>query len=86
MTGGVWQILSQALGNLKNLHFNNCTFWPIFELKKYREVIFHERKIKEKLSSGLENDMRQFFNGALENFKIGIIYEILLSEVENLWA
>ena len=42
LTWGIWGILNRALENLKNLLFNR-PLWPkyiIFELKKYRGVMF----------------------------------------------
>ena len=44
LTWGIWRILTRALENLKNLLFN-WLLWPkyiMFELKKYRGVMFHD--------------------------------------------
>ena len=41
---GIWQNLTRALESLKKIHFNG-SFWAkyiLFELKKYRGIIFHE--------------------------------------------
>ena len=62
-----------------------------FDLKKYRGVIFHDAetscKVEEKLTCGLENEMRDFENFHQNTWK----YQnwdfdgILLSKVENAW-
>ena len=46
MTRGIWRILTRALKSLKNCVLMG-SLWPkyiMFELKKYRGVIFHDTK------------------------------------------
>ena len=63
-----------------------------FDLKKYRGVIFHDTKshakFEEKLTCGLENDMRNLADFHQNTWKCQNWYfhEILLSQVENSWA
>ena len=71
------------------------SFWPkyiMFELKKYRWVIFHDTeewwKFEEKLTCGLENHMRnlvKFYQSTwrCQNWDFD---GILLFKVENAWA
>ena len=43
LTRGIWEILTRALESLKNLHFNGLLLkYIMFELKKYRGVMFHD--------------------------------------------
>ena len=43
-----------------------CAKYTTFDLKKYREVIFHDseeyQRLEERLACGLENDMRNLAN------------------------
>ena len=70
-------------------------FWPkykMFELKKYRGVIFQDTrewcKFEEKVTCGLENDMRNLANFHQSTWKCQNwdFDGILLSKVENIWA
>ena len=47
LTWGIWQILTQALENLKNLHFNGLLKY-MFELKKYKGIMFDGTDIDTK--------------------------------------
>ena len=46
LTWGIWQILTRALESLPNSHFiwttSDQRIYIMFELKKYRRVIFHD--------------------------------------------
>ena len=46
LTWGIWRVLTLARRSLKTLHFNGflVTKYIMFELKKYRGVIFHDTK------------------------------------------
>ena len=60
----IWWILIWALEFLKIsfLIVSFCAKYITLDLKKYREVTFHamksDAKFEEKLTSGLENDLR----------------------------
>ena len=65
----VWGILTQALTCLKHLHFNglSLTKYIIFELKKYRKVMFDGnkdwcKKFEAKLTCAFQNDMKNLAN------------------------
>ena len=84
----------------KHLKFSNIftlmsSFWAryiLFELKKYRVVIFHElksdAKFEEKITYGLKNNMRNLANlyQSTWKFQNWDFDGILLSQVENVWA
>ena len=63
----------------------------MFELKRDREVIFHDTKsdskFEENLSCGLENDMKNITNFYQSTWKSQNwdFDGILLSKVENVW-
>ena len=83
-------ILIRALKNLKNLHFD-WSFPVMFDLKKYRGVIFHDTrdaKFEEKITCALENNMKNLANFHQSTWKSqNLDFDgILLSKVENIWA
>ena len=57
--------------NVQNYYNEKCAKYLMFDLKKYRGVIFHdtEAKFEEKLTCGLENDMRNMVNFHQSNLK-----------------
>ena len=63
-----------------------CAKYLMFDLKKYRGVIFHNTE--EKLTCGLENDMRNMANFHQSTWKCQNwdFDGILFSKVENIWA
>ena len=64
----------------------------MFDLKKYREVIFHDTrewaKFEEKLTCGLGNNIRNLASFHQSTWKSQNLdfYGVLLSKVENPWA
>ena len=80
LTWGIWQILTQALENLKNLHFNRLLLTKVYNVwaKKSVEELFLmalniDEKFERKLTSGLENDTRNlasFQQSTFERLKI----------------
>ena len=87
--------MTQALENLKNLHFNGvlltkvCNVWA----KKDTEELFfltleRDAKFEEKLTCGLENNMRNLANFYQNTWKCQNWYfnGILLFKVEHAWA
>ena len=69
-----------------------CAKYTTFDLKKYKGVYFmtlkSHAKFEEKLTCGLENDMRNLANFHQNTWKCQNWYfhGILLSKVENAWA
>ena len=59
--------------NVQNYCNEKCVKYLMFDLKKYREVIFHDTEgwfqISNKLTCGLENDMRNMANFYQSNLK-----------------
>ena len=69
-----------------------CAKYTTFDLKKYKGAYFmtlkSHAKFEEKLTCGLENDMRNLANFHQNTWKCQNWYfhGILLSKVENAWA
>ena len=92
----IWQILTQALNSLKNLHFNRLLLTKVYNVWAKKKVqrsylSWHWRAIKKfekKLTWGLENDTRNFanFHQSTRKFQNWDFDGILLSQVENVWA
>ena len=78
----IWSILTRALWSLKNLLFD----W--FLLCNVYNVWPKNAKLKESLTCGLENDMRNLANSHQSTWKCQNcdIDGILVSNVENAWA
>ena len=59
--------------NVQNYYNEKCAKYLMFDLKKYRGVIFHDTegwsKFEDKLTCGLENDMRNMANFHLSTWK-----------------
>ena len=59
--------------NVQNYYNKKCAKYLMFDLKKYRRVIFltlkGDAKFEEKLTSGLENNMRNMANFHQSNLK-----------------
>ena len=91
LTWGIWRIFTPVLKSLKNLHFNGLlwTKFIMFELKKYRGVMFHDIKDWSKISRKI--DLRfgkwheEFGKFLSEHLKVSNwdIDGIPLSKVEN---
>ena len=93
----IWWILIRALKSLKKLHFDwslLCKVYNVWPKKVQRSVFHHTETLKshakfeEKLTCGLENDMRNLANFHQNTWKCQNWYfhGILLSKVENVWA
>ena len=69
-----------------------CAKYLMFDLKMYRGVFFHgtkgDTKFEEKLTCGLENDMRNMANFHRSTWKSqnSDFDEILQSKVQKVWA
>ena len=88
----LWRILIGALKILKNLHFDWCLLCKVYNVwpKKSTEELYFmtlksHAKFEERLTCGLENDMRNMANFHQNNWKCQTWYfhRILLSKVEN---
>ena len=83
LTGGIWEILTRALENLKNFHFNEFLLGKVyfFELKKYRRVIFHETEEGYKIWRGIDlsfqNWHKEFDKFWPEHSKVSNIFTLL---------
>ena len=96
LTWGIWQILTQALNSLKNLHFNKLLLTKVYNVWAKKKVqrsylSWHWRTIKKfekKLTCGLENDTRNSanFHQSTRKFQNWDFDGILLSKVANVWA
>ena len=80
--------MTWALENLKNFHFND-SFWAkyiLFELKKYRGVIFHETEEGYKIWRGIDlsfqNWHKQFHKFWPEHLKVSKILILM----DSFWA
>ena len=90
----IWWILTQALESLKNVLFDwlLCAKKITFDLKKSEELSFltlkRDAKFEEKLTCGLQNDMRNLpnFHQSTQKSQNWDFDEILLLKVENVWA
>ena len=75
----IWWILIRALKSLKKLHFDwslSCKVYNVWPKKK------------ERLTCGLENDMRNLakFHQSTRKSQNWEFHWVLLSKVENVWA
>ena len=96
LTWGIWQILTRALENLKNLHFNGFLLNKVYNgwaKKKYRGVLFdgteYRCKIWRKTDLCFQKWHREFSKFSPEHVwkcKNWNFDGILLSKVQNLWA
>ena len=94
LTQGIWQNLTWKLKSLKSYTLMHC-FWPnyiMFELKKYRTVIFHDtrvwfilpRKIDLWVGKGHE-EFGKFSPELTKVSKLGLSLAPLY-KVENVWT
>ena len=93
LTQGTSQILTRALKSKKTFVLIG-SLWPkylLFELQKYRGVIFHDTEdlypFWRKLTCSLKKDLRNLANSHQSTCKCQNLDfdEILLSKVEKLW-
>ena len=89
LTWGISQILTQVLESLKNFHFNSLYFWAnyiLFDLKKYRGVIFQETEEGYKIWGGIDlsfqNWHKEFRKFWPEHLKVSKI----LTLIGSFWA
>ena len=83
LTLGIWQILTWALESLKNFTLMG-SFWTkhiLFELKKYRGVVFHDTEEWYKIWSGInlsfQNWHEEFDKFWLEHLKVSKIFTLM---------
>ena len=88
----VWRILTQVLKILKYLHFNGFLLTKEYAVLGTKELSFmtlnSDAKFQEKLTGGLENDIRNFANFH-QSTRMSQNWDsdgVLLSNVENVWA
>ena len=83
LTWGIWRIFTRVLKSLKNLHFNGLlwTKFIMFELKKYRGVMFHDIKDWSKISRKIDLRFGKWheefgkFLSAFESLKLGHLWD-----------
>ena len=96
LTWIMWQIVTWALKNLKNLHFNGLFLTKVYIIwakKKYRGFMFDGTeywcKIWRKTDLHFQKWYEQFSKFSPKHVRKGKnwdFYGILLSKVENVWA
>ena len=96
LTWGIWLILTRALEDLKNSHFNGLLLnkvynaWAKKSIGEFCLMALNIDAIFEgKLTCAFKNVMRNlanFHQSTFESLKIGTLTKILLSKVENVWA
>ena len=96
LTWGIWQILTRALENLKNLHFNGLLLNKVYNVwakKSIEELCLMalntDTTFEGKLTCAFKNDMRNYSKFSPEHVwksKNWNFDGILLSKVENVWA
>ena len=93
-TWGIWQILTRALKNLKNLHFNGLLLNKVYNVwakKSIEELCLMALKIDAKFEGKLtcafknDRDLANFHQSTRKSQNWDFD-EILLSKVENVWA
>ena len=88
LTWRIWWILTQALESLKSFHFNVLILsrYILFELNKYRGVIFHEAEEGYKIWGGIDslfqNWQKEFDKFWAEGSKVSEIFTLM----DSLWA
>ena len=79
----IWQILTWALESLKIIHFNRLLLGKVymFELSRYRGVIFHETearyKIWREIDLSFQNWHREFDKFWPEHLKVSKIFTLI---------
>ena len=79
----IWQILTWALEGLKIIHFNRLLLGKVymFELSRYRGVIFHETeagyKIWREIDLSFQNWHREFDKFWPEHLKVSKIFTLI---------
>ena len=85
LTRGIWQILTWALGSLKNFPFNGFLLSKVYVVwaKKYRGVIFHDTEEWYKTWRGIdlsfENWHKKFDKFWPEHLKVSNIFTLMCS-------
>ena len=95
LASGIWQNLTRALKSLKNVILMG-SFWAkyiLIELKKYREIIFHETEERYKIWRGIDlsfqnwhKEFDKIWPGTPQSLKNFHFNELLLSKVYIVWA
>ena len=80
LTWGIWQILTRALENLKNLHFNGLLLNKVYNVWAKKSIgefclmaLNIDATFEGKLTCGFKNDMRNlanFYQSMFESLKI----------------
>ena len=96
MTWGIWQILTWALENLKNLHFNGFLLNKVYNgwaKKSIREFCLMALNIdatfERKLTCVFKNDIRNlatFHQSSFKSLKIGTLKKNWLVSSKLTWA
>ena len=96
MTSGIWRILTRALENLKNLHFNGLllnkvhNFWAKKSIGEFCLTVLNilMQNLQENwlVLSKMTWGILQILTWALENLKNLHFNGFLLNKVHNLWA
>ena len=84
LTWRIWQILTQALKSLKNFHLNRLLVWAkyiLFDVKKYKGVIFHDIEEWCKMRRGIDWSFQiwheEFDNFWPEHSKVSKIFTLM---------
>ena len=83
LTWGIWQILTRALGSLKNVHFDVLFLSRVYIVwaKKYRGVIFHDTEEWYKIWRGIDlsfqNWQEEFDIVWLEHLEVSKIFPLM---------
>ena len=96
LTWGIWRILTWALENLKNLHFNGLLLNKVYNVWAKKSIgefclmaLNIDATFEGKLTCAFKNDMRNYGKFSPEHVwksKNWKFVAILLSKVENLCA
>ena len=83
LTWGIWQILTRALENLKNLHFNGLLLNKVYNVWAKKSIgefclmaLNIDATFEGKLTCAFKNDMRNlanFHQSMFESLKIGTL-------------
>ena len=95
LTLEIWQILTRELKSLKNLHFDRLLLTKVYHVsaeKSTEEFYFmaleYDAKFEEKMTCGLENDMRNLvnFHQSTRNSQNWDFRWVFSYKVKNVWA
>ena len=93
LTRGIWRILTRAVENLKNLHFNGLLLNKVYIVWAKKSIgefclmaLNTDATFEGKLAYAFKNDMRNLANFDQRMFDNWNFDGILLSKVENVGA